>query len=130
MSLASKSQQASNASLKAASRILAVPPSPTVHPRFSQGWWKDWSVVFIVFAITGSTTVRVVKPLLSKLFGIEGTFLEGPWAYRLAYLATTLPLYSMVLIAVGTVFGRGPYFRAVAARMWGRFLPKTKAIKV
>ncbi|TPX56443.1 hypothetical protein SpCBS45565_g08407 [Spizellomyces sp. 'palustris'] len=101
-------------------------PSPTTHPRFSKGWWWDWGVVFLVFAITGSTTMRVVRPLVSQLFGVEGTFIDGPWAYRLLYLSTTLPLYSLILIAVGTAFGRGAYFRAVAYRMWGRFLPNRK----
>ncbi|KAJ3183879.1 hypothetical protein HDU87_005995 [Geranomyces variabilis] len=121
---------ASSSASKAA-QLLASAPTPTIHPRFSRGWWQDWSVVFVVFAITGSTTVRIVKPLLSNLFGIEGTFMEGPWLYRLAYLSTTLPLYSMILITVGTIFGRGAYFRAVAKRMWGRFLPASmKKIKL
>ncbi|KND02933.1 uncharacterized protein SPPG_02013 [Spizellomyces punctatus DAOM BR117] len=101
-------------------------PTPTTHPRFSRGWWWDWGIVFLVFAITGSTTMRVVRPLVSQLFGVEGTFIDGPWAYRLLYLSTTLPLYSLILIAVGTAFGRGAYFRAVAYRMWGRFLPNRK----
>ncbi|KAI8821693.1 uncharacterized protein EV422DRAFT_526596 [Fimicolochytrium jonesii] len=109
----------SSAASAAATAALA-----SLHPRFSKGWWWDWSVIFLVFGITGSTTVRVVKPFLERVLGIEGTFIEGPWSYRIAYLLTTLPLYSAILLTVGRIFGRGPYFRAVALRMWGRFLPR------
>ncbi|CAG8593582.1 5711_t:CDS:1, partial [Ambispora leptoticha] len=44
------------------------------HPeltRWSWAWWKEWTIIFIVFGITGSTTVRCVRPLVSNLFGIE-----------------------------------------------------------
>ncbi|KAK3835210.1 MAG: hypothetical protein JOS17DRAFT_561024 [Linnemannia elongata] len=77
-----------------------------------------------VFAVTGSSTVMVVKPILKEVFQLEGSMKEGPWSFRFAYLCTTLPLYSCVLLTVATVAGRRPYFKKVVLRMWGRFLPK------
>lgn len=126
-----------------------------------------------VFAVTGSSTVMVVKPVLKEgkyyaasmilpclflgfvnqdavsigvlicptkyvpgclaiphylfdvlVFNLDGSMKEGPWSFRFAYLCTTLPLYSCVLLTVATVAGRRPYFKKVVIRMWGRFLPK------
>jgi hypothetical protein len=93
-------------------------------PRFTSEWWKDNLVVITVFGITGSTTVSVVRPCL-KSFGITGNFYEGPWSYRVSYLAITLPLYSAILITLGTLAGRGKYFRHVIYRMYGRLIPKS-----
>ncbi|KAI9205222.1 uncharacterized protein BJ171DRAFT_501433 [Polychytrium aggregatum] len=100
-------------------------PSASEHPQFSMGWWKDWAIIFVIFGITGSTAVSIVRPFLNNVIGIEGTFAQGPWLFRICYLMTTLPFYSLVLVTVGTLFGRGAYFRYVARRMWGRFIPSS-----
>ncbi|KAF8930536.1 hypothetical protein BGZ58_008191 [Dissophora ornata] len=34
--------------------------------RFSFSWWKEWTIVMGVFAVTGSSTVMVVRPLLKE----------------------------------------------------------------
>ncbi|KAF9113322.1 hypothetical protein BGX27_001772 [Mortierella sp. AM989] len=92
--------------------------------RFSYNWWKEWTIIMAVFAVTGSSTVMVVKPVLKEVFKLDGSMREGPWSFRIAYLSTTLPLYSCILLTVATVAGRRPYFKKVVLRMWGRFLPK------
>ncbi|KAF9990411.1 hypothetical protein BGZ75_001893 [Mortierella antarctica] len=92
--------------------------------RFSFNWWKEWVIIMGVFAVTGSSTVMFVKPILKDVFKLEGSMKEGPWSFRIAYLSTTLPLYSCVLLTVATIAGRRPYFKKVVLRMWGRFLPK------
>jgi hypothetical protein len=91
--------------------------------RWSLPWVKDKAIVFLVFGITGSTTVSIVRPTLS-LFGVTGSFIDGPWTYRVSYLAISLPLYSAILITVGTLFGRGEFFRGVSKKMYSRFIPK------
>ncbi|KAF9399229.1 hypothetical protein BGX21_006604 [Mortierella sp. AD011] len=92
--------------------------------RFSFNWWKEWTIIMGVFAVTGSSTVMVVKPVLKEVFKLDGSMKEGPWSFRIAYLSTTLPLYSCILLTVATIAGRRPYFQKVVLRMWGRFLPK------
>ncbi|CAB4489211.1 uncharacterized protein OCT59_023289 [Rhizophagus irregularis] len=91
--------------------------------RWSWTWWKEWTIIIAVFGITGSTTVRIVRPIVTNVFGVEGSFLEGPWSYRLTYLSITLPLYSIILLGVGTIFRRHNYFKRIVFRMWGRFIP-------
>ncbi|RIA94366.1 hypothetical protein C1645_566860 [Glomus cerebriforme] len=98
--------------------------------RWSWTWWKEWTIIFVVFGITGSTTVKIVRPIVTNVFGIEGSFLEGPWSYRLSYLSITLPLYSIVLLCVGTIFRRYNYFKRIVSRMWGRFIPNTLIKKI
>ena len=45
----------------------------------------------------------------------------GPWSYRLCSLFIMTPLYPIMLVGVGTVFGRHAYFRHFAVRMFSRF---------
>jgi hypothetical protein len=40
--------------------------------RWSWTWWKEWTIIIAVFGITGSTTVRIVKPIVTNVFGVEG----------------------------------------------------------
>nr|CAG8611745.1 7034_t:CDS:2 [Entrophospora candida]CAG8618589.1 14947_t:CDS:2 [Entrophospora candida] len=93
-------------------------------------WWKAWVIRFIVFGITGSTTVRVVRPIVNDIFGIDGSFIEGPWSFRLAYLFTTLPLYSVILLCLGTIFRQNAYFKKIVFRMYGRFIPASLMTRI
>ncbi|KAG0309548.1 hypothetical protein BGZ98_001289 [Dissophora globulifera] len=34
--------------------------------RFSFNWWKEWTIIMGVFAVTGSSTVMIVRPLLKE----------------------------------------------------------------
>ncbi|KAG0225707.1 hypothetical protein BGW41_004582 [Actinomortierella wolfii] len=92
--------------------------------KFSYNWWKEWTIIMTVFAITGSSSVYFVKPILKNVLKLEGSMQEGPWSYRLTYVCTTMPTYSITLLAVASLFGRRPYFQKVVLRMWSRFLPK------
>ena len=42
------------------------------HERFSLLWWKDNIVIMLVFAVTGSSSLYVVRPTLHNVFGLEG----------------------------------------------------------
>jgi len=93
--------------------------------KYSAGWWWDQLVVIVVFAITGSATVYFVKPVMKDILQLEGSLKDGPWSYRLIYFPIMMPLYSLLLLAIGTLFGRHHYFKKFALRMWSRFLPKS-----
>ncbi|KAI9002391.1 hypothetical protein BC832DRAFT_541027 [Gaertneriomyces semiglobifer] len=123
--LTSNTAAAADKSMPAEKDHHGMPPA-SLHPPWSALWLKDYTMICIVFAITGSSTVKLVRPLLSSVFGLEGTMWDGPTVFRIAYFFTTFPVYSMILIAVGTLFGRGPYFKAIARRMWSRILPFLK----
>ena len=76
-----------------------------------------------VFAITGSSTAFVVRPLLSNGLGLHGSFKDGPMSYRVISLAAMMPIYSALLVTVGTAFGRHQFFKRFAVKMWSRLLP-------
>lgn len=79
-----------------------------------------------MFGITGSSSMYVVRPMLRDVGGLEGSFRDGPWSYRLISLAVLMPAYSLMLVTFGTIAGRHHYFKRVALRMWGRLLPLHK----
>ncbi|CAG8495672.1 5120_t:CDS:2 [Dentiscutata erythropus] len=106
------------------SSTKAAPTTTEELKRWSWRWWKEWAIIFIVFGITGSTTVRIVRPVLTNILGIEGGFIDGPWTYRISYLCVTIPLYSLILFIVGTIFRRQAYFKKIVFRMYGRFIPE------
>ena len=45
---------------------------------------------------------------------------------RGAYVVTTLPIYTALLVGFGTAARRGAYFQRFARRMWSRMLPMGK----
>ena len=87
------------------------------------GFLRHWLVVFVVFGITGGLTVLFSRFLLQDILNLEGGLISGPWSYRFVYLALIPPFYSLTLVTVGTILGKGQYFRARVVQMWLRFLP-------
>lgn len=62
-----------------------------------------------------------VRPAVKDILGMDGSFKDGPWSYRICSLVIMSPVYSVLLVLVGTVFGRHFYFRHFAAKMLSRF---------
>eukprot|EP01035_Chromulina_nebulosa_P027375 gene27375-36004_t len=92
--------------------------------------WKsnitEGAIACTVFGITGSSSLYFVRPIL-KQFGIEGSIIEGPATYRLFAVASfliTSPLYAVMLLAYGTLFGRHIFFAKMSTKILGRFLPR------
>eukprot|EP00759_Apiculatamorpha_spiralis_P027500 PhF_6_TR3029/c0_g1_i1/m.4512 len=107
---------------------------------FSRQWFmqqcnRETLLVFTIFGITGSTTVAVVRPCLHTI--VQGTpmlasripedasLYKGPNSYRVLYVTVMSPMYTALLVTVGTIFGRGPQFQKFAFKMWARFLPQS-----
>ncbi|KAI9176070.1 hypothetical protein H9P43_006435 [Blastocladiella emersonii ATCC 22665] len=95
-----------------------------------RGFWTEIGVVFTVFAVTGSSSLMVVRKSLNAALGVEGSWRDGPNAWRAGYVVCGLPMYSMILLTLGTLSGRGAYFRTVLHRMYGRILPRRVADKL
>ena len=66
----------------------------------------------------------LVRPSLEKI-GLKGNMRDGPWSYRILSLLAVSPIYSCVLITLGTLSGRHRFFATMASKMLGRFVPKT-----
>lgn len=65
-------------------------------------------IIFIVFAITGSTSAWITKPILEFLGITKEDFHIVPyWFLRIVLI---LPVYKVILIIVGTIFGQHTFF--------------------
>jgi hypothetical protein len=81
---------------------------------------RHYLVVGIVFAITGTLAATLSRLLLKEVLGLEGSLGGGPWSYQGMYLLLIPPSYSIMLMAVGTLFGKREYFTQRVIRMWRR----------
>eukprot|EP00754_Rhynchopus_humris_P049621 Rhum_TRINITY_DN8499_c0_g1::Rhum_TRINITY_DN8499_c0_g1_i1::g.27692::m.27692 len=99
------------------------------HPKFSAAWFLEALIVLGIFSVAGSTTLYAIRPCLTKI-GIEGSFVEGPWSYRVASVFMVSPCYTLIVLTVGTLAGRHPMFAKVAARMWKRFMPNSARLRL
>ncbi len=93
------------------------------------GWFKKlqekWKVtafqaviILIVFACTGFTVLFIKGPVLS-LFGPEE---ERTIWHSILYYLLILPVYNVVLLAYGFLFGQFSFFWAFEKRMFRRML--------
>jgi hypothetical protein len=82
-----------------------------------------WQVVsvLIVFASTGLTVVAIMRPLLHFFFGEE---IPG-WA-KIIYYVLILPIYNLVLLFYGFIFGQFKFFVEFEGRFFQRIHNLTK----
>lgn len=81
---------------------------------FLQKMRKKWGLtsifqvvlVLVVFAITGMTVVWI-KPIIFKLLGIENA---SGWLKTVSYLLLVFPLYQILLLLYGFIFGQFNFF--------------------
>jgi len=95
-------------------------------PKYSGAWWWEKFVICVVFAVTGSSTMVVCRPLLKDVLQLQGTMKDGPWSYRVAYISLITPIYSVILVSVGTIFGHHYFFKKMSLKIWARLIPPLK----
>lgn len=61
---------------------------------------KEAAVLFVVFGVTGSASVALVRPALKDLIGLEGSFVDGPNSYRVLSILLVSPMYAVVLFTL------------------------------
>ncbi|MEK0441484.1 MAG: hypothetical protein RL403_462 [Bacteroidota bacterium] len=83
-------------------------------------------LVLLVFACTGTTILLIKNPLLA-FFGIERGGSQGA-LNTLLYLLLVLPLYQIMLLAYGFIFGQFRFFwekeKQLLKRIGGIFIRK------
>jgi hypothetical protein len=95
--------------------------------KLRQRWKLEslWQVVIIliVFACTGFTVLFLKKPLLRFLAGDGGDSVTA----SVLYYIFILPLYNLLLLAYGFVFGQFEFFWKFEARFFKRILSVFKS---
>lgn len=89
--------------------------------------WKLESIfqvvmVMVVFACTGFTVLFIKKPVLHFLVGEKG---DSTLASAIYYLLI-LPLYNVILLAYGFVFGQFRFFWEFEKRFFNRIFGNKK----
>lgn len=72
-------------------------------------------VIFVVFAITGSTSAYLSKPVLAWM-GITKETLPL-YFYIPLYIILIFPIYQVLLVSFGFIFGQFKFFWAFEKRM-------------
>ena len=86
---------------------------------FKERWniksnWQAF-VIIVVFAITGSSAAYLSKPILS-LFGIVKGSVSN-WLYYPLYILLIFPVYQVMLVSFGFIFGQFTFFWAFEKKM-------------
>jgi hypothetical protein len=72
-------------------------------------------IIFIVFAITGSASLWVAKPVL-VLIGIGDDL--NPWIRVPLRILLILPVYQVMLLLIGGLFGQFSFFLNLQKKWW------------
>ena len=86
---------------------------------FKERWniKSNWQVfvIIVVFALTGSSAAYLSKPFL-QLFGIVKAEVSN-WIYYPLYIVLIFPIYQVLLVTYGFIFGQFAFFWAFEKKM-------------
>lgn len=82
----------------------------------AQKW--EMIAIFIVFAVTGSCAARIAGPIMD-FFGLYSETLSG-WIYWPLRILIILPIYQVLLVIFGWLFGQFQFFWAFEKKMLNR----------
>ena len=86
-------------------------------------------IILVVFSITGSVAVFIAKPLLN-LVGLEKELIS-PWAFWPIRIFIIFPIYQILIVVIGALFGQFQFFWNFEKKMlvrlgFKRFIEKNK----
>lgn len=84
------------------------------------GVTQRWQLIamFLVFAVTGSTAGKVSDPLM-ELIGLARETTNG-WIYWAVRIVLIFPIYQVLLVIFGWIFGQYIFFKEFAIKMVSR----------
>jgi hypothetical protein len=84
---------------------------------FKERWniKSNWQlfVIIVVFAVTGSSAAYLSKPILAALNITKA----NPWEYYPLYIILIFPVYQVLLVCFGFLFGQFTFFWAFEKKM-------------
>jgi hypothetical protein len=84
---------------------------------------RQFIIIFIVFGLTGSLSVRLAKPVLDFLHISIANFQEifiGDFWYWILRVVVIFPLYQVLLLVIGTAFLQFKFFWNFEKKMLSR----------
>jgi hypothetical protein len=96
---------------------------------FFQKLQKRWNVsatrailILIVFAFTGTTVLLIKEPVLDFIIR-DG---DKTWIHTILYLILILPIYNILLLIYGFLFGQYQFFWAYEKKFFKRIFGRKK----
>jgi manganese efflux pump family protein len=87
--------------------------------RFKEKWGITSNfqlvIIIIVFSVTGSVAVWVAKPVLD-LVGLDKEALS-PWVFWPIRIFIIFPIYQVLIVLIGAIFGQFKFFWAFEKKM-------------
>ena len=87
--------------------------------RFKEKWGITSNfqlvIILLVFSITGSVAVLVAKPVLD-LVGLDKEVLS-PWVFWPIRIFIIFPIYQVLIVLIGAIFGQFKFFWAFEKKM-------------
>ena len=77
-------------------------------------------IILVVFSVTGSTAVFVAKPFLNWIGLQPDGFSDawwGSWLYWTLRILVIFPIYQVLLVVIGTLFGQFKFFWNLEKKM-------------
>lgn len=84
------------------------------------GGWTQIALIFIVFAITGSSSLIIGKYLMQFLGLAKQT--ASPWVWYPVKILSVFIIYQILLLWIGFLFGQFSFFYVFEKKMWNRML--------
>ena len=81
-----------------------------------------FSIVFIVFGISGTVSVFVSNPILNYLDYDQ--YIKSSFVKFILNILIIFPIYQIILIFIGTLFGQFNYFWAFQKKFFSKFFKK------
>ncbi|SFW22700.1 DUF6787 family protein [Cellulophaga fucicola] len=80
-------------------------------------------MILLVFAVTGSSSLKIARPFL-EFIGFTREIFPEDWYYAIPYWAVRIlvifPIYQILLVAFGWLFGQFKFFWAFEKKMLSR----------
>ena len=83
-------------------------------------------IILIVFALTGTTVLFIKAPILDFIVGES----EKNWMHSVIYFIFILPLYNILLLIYGAIFGQFKFFWEFEKKFFRRILFRKKGSKI
>ena len=87
--------------------------------RFKEKWGITSNfqlvIILLVFSVTGSVAVLVAKPVLD-LVGLDKEALS-PWVFWPIRIFIIFPIYQVLIVLIGAIFGQFKFFWAFEKKM-------------
>lgn len=89
-----------------------------LYDRWGVNYRWELIAIFLAFAVTGSSAGRLSNPLM-ELIGLSKEATSG-WIYWPVRILLIFPIYQVLLVIFGWIFGQYAFFKAFAIKMVSR----------